>query len=168
MNDKAVEELAVKLLFVGCNVPENKIEKLASEFIIHSDDEIDFSKYRCIVRHVLKLKAKWEREARKEMLQYCHHDESCLCSQYRQGKPTDDGDYLTLFGFGKEERWYSRNKKEEPECSCILAELEWVKSKDMDKDGKLKLVGKDVVKENIGRSPDYSDMIMMRMWFENG
>lgn len=47
-----------------------------------------------------------------------------------------------------------------------VEELEQVKSKDMDKDGKLKLMGKDEVKELIGRSPDYSDALMMRMYFE--
>ncbi len=50
--------------------------------------------------------------------------------------------------------------------NAIIEELEWVKSRDMDKEGKLKLVEKSVVKENIGRSPDYSDMMMMRMWFD--
>jgi len=48
----------------------------------------------------------------------------------------------------------------------IVRELEWVKSKDMEKEGKLKLVGKAEVKENLGRSPDFSDMMMMRMYLE--
>ncbi len=38
--------------------------------------------------------------------------------------------------------------------------------KDMDKVGKLKIVGKDEVKEAIGRSPDAGDTFIMRMWFE--
>lgn len=48
----------------------------------------------------------------------------------------------------------------------IIQELEQVKSRDNDKDGKRKILSKDDVKELIGRSPDYSDMMMMRMWFE--
>jgi hypothetical protein len=48
----------------------------------------------------------------------------------------------------------------------LIEELEQVKSRDLDKDGKLKIIGKDEVKERIGRSPDFSDMLMMRMWFE--
>lgn len=48
----------------------------------------------------------------------------------------------------------------------ILQELEQVKAKDSDKDKKLSIVSKDEVKENIGRSPDFSDTLMMRMWFE--
>jgi phage terminase large subunit len=49
---------------------------------------------------------------------------------------------------------------------CIIEELEQVKEKDMDKDTKKSLIGKDVIKEHIGRSPDYSDTLMMRMYFE--
>ena len=45
-------------------------------------------------------------------------------------------------------------------------EMEQVKQKDIDKDGKVALVSKDVVKVNIGRSPDEWDSIMMRYWFE--
>lgn len=48
----------------------------------------------------------------------------------------------------------------------IIQELEQVKQKDMDKDGKKQVVPKDKVKELLGRSPDYSDMLMMRCWFE--
>ena len=36
----------------------------------------------------------------------------------------------------------------------------------MNKDGKLKILQKEEVKENLGRSPDFSDSIMMRMFFE--
>ena len=48
----------------------------------------------------------------------------------------------------------------------LTEELEYVKSKDVDNDGKLKIIGKDEVKEAIGRSPDYSDALMMRIYFE--
>ena len=48
----------------------------------------------------------------------------------------------------------------------IIQELEQVKQKDMDKDGKKMVMPKDKVKELLGRSPDYSDMLMMRCWFE--
>jgi len=47
----------------------------------------------------------------------------------------------------------------------LTEELEQVKSKDLDKGGKLRLTPKDEVKEIIGRSPDYSDAMMMRIWF---
>ena len=48
----------------------------------------------------------------------------------------------------------------------LIEELEIIKSKDMDKDGKLKVRSKEEVKQDIGRSPDFSDTLMMRMWFE--
>lgn len=48
----------------------------------------------------------------------------------------------------------------------ITEELEQIKSKDKDKDGKLKIVPKDEVKEILQRSPDDSDCLLMRMWFE--
>lgn len=48
----------------------------------------------------------------------------------------------------------------------IIQELEQVKQHNMDKDGKKAVVPKDIVKELIGRSSDYSDTLMMREWFE--
>lgn len=45
-------------------------------------------------------------------------------------------------------------------------EMEQVKLKDIDKDGKQGIIPKDKVKELIGRSPDEWDSIMMRYWFE--
>jgi len=50
----------------------------------------------------------------------------------------------------------------------LTEELEQVKQKDMDKDGKKAIIPKDQVKELIGRSPDISDALMMRMYFEIG
>lgn len=50
----------------------------------------------------------------------------------------------------------------------IIEELEQVKRDKIDQDGKLRLLPKEKVKELIGRSPDYSDALMMRMYFEVG
>ena len=49
--------------------------------------------------------------------------------------------------------------------NLIIEELEQVKRKDTDKDRKLAVISKDEVKDNIGRSPDFSDTLMMRMYF---
>lgn len=49
---------------------------------------------------------------------------------------------------------------------AIIEELEQVKQKDMDKDGKKAVIPKETVKELLGRSPDYSDTLMMRQYFE--
>ena len=48
----------------------------------------------------------------------------------------------------------------------LIQELEQIKRKEPDKDGPLQLIGKEIVKEEIGRSPDFSDCMMMRMYFE--
>jgi len=50
--------------------------------------------------------------------------------------------------------------------ATIVEELEHLKRKDPDKDGKLAIMGKDKIKEEIGRSPDYSDAMMMRIYFD--
>lgn len=48
---------------------------------------------------------------------------------------------------------------------CTAEEMEQVKLKDIDKDGRQGILPKDRVKEMIGRSPDEWDSIMMRYWF---
>ena len=48
----------------------------------------------------------------------------------------------------------------------IIEDLEQIKQKDMDKDTKLRVISKEEIKESLGRSTDYGDMIMMRMFFE--
>lgn len=56
--------------------------------------------------------------------------------------------------------------KDSKEDEDITEELEHLKQKNIDKEGKKGIVGKDEVKKIIGRSPDYRDMLLMRMWFE--
>lgn len=48
----------------------------------------------------------------------------------------------------------------------ITEELEQVKQKSVDSDLKKGVIPKDQVKELIGHSPDFSDTIMMRKWFD--
>ena len=48
----------------------------------------------------------------------------------------------------------------------IIEELEQVKQKSVDKDGSKGIIPKDKVKALIGRSPDFSDCLAMRMIFE--
>jgi hypothetical protein len=48
----------------------------------------------------------------------------------------------------------------------IVEELEQVKQKSVDNDGKKGIIPKDKVKALIGRSPDFSDALAMRMIFE--
>lgn len=48
----------------------------------------------------------------------------------------------------------------------IIEEHEQIKSYKSDLDGKLRLLPKEQVKRNIGRSPDYSDAMMMREYLD--
>lgn len=48
----------------------------------------------------------------------------------------------------------------------IIEELEQICKLPLSDDGKIQLEKKDTIKERLGRSPDFADMIMMRLWFE--
>jgi phage terminase large subunit len=50
----------------------------------------------------------------------------------------------------------------------LMEELEVVKKDNVNKEGKNAVLKKEIVKDLIGRSPDYSDCMMMRMFFEIG
>ncbi len=50
----------------------------------------------------------------------------------------------------------------------IKQEMDWVRERDQDVDGKLKIISKDEVKQAIRRSPDEWDSIYMRAYFELG
>lgn len=52
--------------------------------------------------------------------------------------------------------------------SDIVDELSQIKRKDPDKETKLAIIPKETMKENLGRSPDFADTLMMRMYFEIG
>ena len=48
----------------------------------------------------------------------------------------------------------------------IIEELEQLKSYQSDKDGKLRILPKEIIKQHIGRSPDFRDVLMMRKYFD--
>jgi hypothetical protein len=48
----------------------------------------------------------------------------------------------------------------------ITEELEQLKSHDADNDGKLRILPKEIIKQNIGRSPDWRDVLLMRQVFD--
>ncbi len=52
------------------------------------------------------------------------------------------------------------------EIEMIHQELGMLKTYDTDKDGKLRILPKEKIKEHIGRSPDWLDCFIMRMFFE--
>jgi hypothetical protein len=49
---------------------------------------------------------------------------------------------------------------------AFIEEMGQIKQRDIDKDSKIYIIDKKDIKANIGRSPDFADMIMMRMYFE--
>jgi hypothetical protein len=48
----------------------------------------------------------------------------------------------------------------------IIEDLEQIKWANPDKDGRIAITSKEDIKQNIGRSPDVGDALMMRMYFE--
>ena len=54
----------------------------------------------------------------------------------------------------------------EKEKEMIIEECDQIRSKDIERDAPLQLVPKEEVKEMIGRSPDFSDALIQRMYFE--
>jgi len=64
----------------------------------------------------------------------------------------DGGVYITSVG--------------EKEREMIEEEMEQIKSDTVDTDGKMAIIKKEKVKDLLGRSPDYSDMMIMRYYFE--
>jgi hypothetical protein len=59
-------------------------------------------------------------------------------------------------------------KRELPdrEIEMIHQELGRLKTYKSDKDGKLRILPNEKIKEHIGCSPDWLDVFIMRMWFE--
>lgn len=56
--------------------------------------------------------------------------------------------------------------KDETIKESLREDFSVIRQKNIDTDGKLSIISKDEMKEIIGRSPDVSDMLMMRMYFE--
>lgn len=56
--------------------------------------------------------------------------------------------------------------KDESIKELLREDLTAIRQKNQDSDGKLAIISKDDMKDIIGRSPDVSDMMMMRMYFE--
>lgn len=73
--------------------------------------------------------------------------------------------YFKLADIVNENRMYL---KDEPvnDRERVVKELEQIKQVDIDKDGKIKVIPKEIIKQTIGHSPDEADNLMMRMWFE--
>ena len=55
---------------------------------------------------------------------------------------------------------------DEPTKEMIIEDLQQLKKKETALESPLQLIPKDEIKEALGRSPDFGDMMMMRMYFE--
>jgi phage terminase large subunit len=86
----------------------------------------------------------------------------------RKGKPENYANLKTQCSYLLAEMVNARELYIQPEGyhDRITEELAYVKRDKMDMDGKLRILGKDKIKEGIGRSPDFADVLMMRMVFE--
>lgn len=58
------------------------------------------------------------------------------------------------------------SKVSEDDIQALIQELDVICEVDIDKDGKKRITPKEKIKEDLGRSPDWADNFMMRMWFE--
>jgi len=54
----------------------------------------------------------------------------------------------------------------EEDKECIINELQQLQTYDVDSDGKLKIKPKELIKQDIGHSPDWRDLFLMRSYFE--
>lgn len=74
--------------------------------------------------------------------------------------------YFKLADYINQNKIYCKARLTTEQEENIKQELEIIKIKDVDYENKIYIMSKDEVKELINRSPDYSDAIMMRMFFE--
>lgn len=71
--------------------------------------------------------------------------------------------YFELSDFVKNGKIYIQDKTYKKQ---IIEELEQICKLPLSDDGRIRLEAKKDLKERLGRSPDFADAIMMRMWFE--
>lgn len=71
--------------------------------------------------------------------------------------------YFMLADYVKKNKIYISCKEYRKQ---IIEELEQICKLPLSDDGKARLEKKDALKERLRRSPDFADMVMMRLWFE--
>lgn len=109
---------------VLCHIQENGIIRRADNlyFIARLSDDIDYKDLPDYSPPTDALDAEREKVERlRDALEtYGLHGVDCMAGQSRAGRPTEDGGYETLYGYGKNEKWYKRG--EFPDCTCGLEE----------------------------------------------
>ena len=94
------------------------------------------------------------------------------CQNFNNGSKPFDSAYQNLkteCGYKLAEKIseiYFEKELSQENIEKIEQELGQLKTFDSDKDGKLRILPKEKIKENIGRSPDWLDIFIMRMYFE--
>ena len=108
--DLADSEIEVDRL----NAENMEIDRVASERLIKT-----FQLNSLIDDLVAKKKQLTaENKALREALEdHGVHDSDCVAGQWREGRPVHGG-YETLYGYGKNEKWY--HSDELPPCTCGL------------------------------------------------
>lgn len=101
-----------------------------------------------------------EKENFENLKSQCCYKLADLVSEHRLGIHAQNLTSGTIEGQGEVEMTFETWKE------ALIEELSLIRSKDADKDGKKKIMPKEDVKERLGRSPDFSDTLMMRMYFE--
>jgi len=74
--------------------------------------------------------------------------------------------YYRLGEFFKEKKIFINCRQNTELRNQLIEEMEQVRLKDSDTENKIAIVSKKDIKQRIGRSPDISDAIMMRVFFE--
>jgi phage terminase large subunit len=74
--------------------------------------------------------------------------------------------YYLLSKLINESKVFINQNNDEKLKALIIGELEQIKSRELDVEGKLAVIKKEDIREAISRSPDYADMLMMRIYFE--
>jgi hypothetical protein len=70
------------------------------------------------------------------------------------------------FAASKNKVWLKSIADDDTAKEMLTQELEQLKRRDSDQDGKLKIKRKKDIKSDIGRSPDFLDNCIMRAWFD--
>ena len=123
-NQELEQELAIAIktkdmyLKATDSEKDKKIQKLEQELSSARQEAKDNKR----AYFVQKNKVEKFQSLLEKAMDYASHDQNCLWSQFRMGRPTEDGGYETLCGYGKNEKWYQ--KGEEPVCNCGLRQLE--------------------------------------------
>jgi len=111
---------------------------------------VDFGHYKGFVNNARPLPSPEASQGKKDPENYDNLKSQCY---FRLAERINKGEmYLTC--------------EDESFKELIIEELEQVKQKHLDSDMKKGVIPKDKVKELIGRSPDFSDTLAMREYFE--